>query len=180
MRFVFLVTALAATTVQAAAGEFGKNADRPEVRLGGGIYDAGILSNSLSSDVVVNGEVLLPSPSWLEAIGSPRPYVGMDAGLSSDAVHFLYAGLNWDYHLTQRLYLSASLGGAVHTADSLVRSSSQQALGSRVLFHVGAAVGYDFTPNFTGQVYANHFSNAGLASPNDGQDSAGIRFGYRF
>jgi hypothetical protein len=29
-------------------------------------------------------------------------------------------------------------------------------------------------------VYMNHFSNAGLAKPNDGHESTGFRMGYRF
>lgn len=174
MRIASLVVAVALSTSSAGAGEFGKNSDRLEARIGGGIYGVDFIGRSHLSTGVINGELLLPSPGWLDVIGSPRPYVGADAGLDSDAVHFFYAGLNWDYHLTQRLYLSASLGGAVHTADTLSR------LGSRALFHVGAAVGVDFTPNLTGQVYFNHFSNAGLASENSGHDSAGIRLGYRF
>jgi lipid A 3-O-deacylase len=173
--------ALAMFSVPALAGGFGTNADRIEARIGAAFYDTGLLTRPVRiSGGAVNGEFLFTSPDFLDIIGSPRPYIGTDIGFATDPIHFFYAGLNWDYHFTQRFYVSGSVGGAIHTAANLVNPPTQRALGSRVLFHLGAAIGFDFTPNLTGQIYTNHFSNAGLASPNEGHDSSGIRFGYRF
>jgi len=181
MRIPATVVALAFLGSHSLAGELGRNADRIEARLGAAFYDTGLLTRPVTSGgAVVNGELLFASPGFLDAIGSPRPYVGVDIGLADDPVHFFYAGLNWDYHLTHQLYVSGSVGGAVHTASDLFNPPTQRALGSRALFHLGAAIGFDFTPNLTGQVYTNHFSNAYLASPNEGHDSSGVRLGYRF
>jgi lipid A 3-O-deacylase len=181
MRFLALIIALLFLPGHVHAGEFGRNSDRMEARLGGALYDTGLLTRPVRiSGAAINGEFLFASPHILDLIGSPRPYFGVDVGIAANPIHFVYAGLTWDYHFTSRFYISGSVGGAIHTAANFVNPPTQRALGSRMLFHVGAAVGYDFTPNLTGQIYTNHFSNAGLASPNEGHDSSGIRFGYRF
>lgn len=159
---------------------FGSYADRMEIRFGGMLYDRGLFSPDEYSGAVVNGEFLFRSPGFLDVIGSPRPYVGFDAAIADDPIHFFYAGLNWDYNLTHRLYLSGSVGGAITTADNLENPTTYKALGSRVLFHLGFAIGFDVTDNLTAQIYADHFSNAGLGDPNDGAESTGIRIGYRF
>jgi lipid A 3-O-deacylase len=181
MRFPVAIITVAVLGGPALGGEFGKNADRIEARFGAAFYDTGFLTRPVRiSGGAANGEMLFSSPDFLDAIGSPRPYVGVDIGIATDPIHFFYAGLNWDYHFTQRFYVSGSVGGAIHTAADLVNPPTQRALGSRLLFHLGAAIGYDFTPNLTGQIYTNHFSNAGLDNTNEGHDSSGVRFGYRF
>jgi outer membrane scaffolding protein for murein synthesis (MipA/OmpV family) len=116
----------------------------------------------------------------LSAIGAPRPYVGFDAAIADDGIHFAYAGLNWDYNLTNRLYLSASVGGAVTTASNLKDPDDYKALGCRALFHLGLGLGYDLTDTVTVMAYADHFSNANLCEPNEGAESMGARVGLRF
>ncbi len=181
MRFPVSIFALALFAAPATAGEFGRNADYVEMRIGTAFYDTGLLTRPVTiNGGALNGELLFASPEFLDGIGSPRPYVGTDIGLTAKPIHFFYAGLNWDYHFTPKFYASGSLGGAIHTQSNLVNPVSQRALGSRVLFHFGLALGYDFTPQLTGQIYTNHFSNAWLASPNEGHDASGIRLGYRF
>lgn len=167
----------------APAGEqpiFGRNADKWEIRGGLLSYDTGAFSHQDYSGVVLNGEVVFPSPHFLSVIGSPRPYIGASIAAVDDPVHFFYAGLNWDAYLTDRIYLSTSVGGSINTAENLENPVGYKALGSNVLFHLGAAIGYDITPNTTVQLYADHFSNAGLAEPNNGQESVGVRIGQRF
>ncbi|MEF2073807.1 acyloxyacyl hydrolase [Consotaella aegiceratis] len=162
-------------------GVVGKNADRWEARLGIASYDTGVFSHKAFDGVVVNGEILAPSPDFLYGLGSPRPYVGFDAAIADDPVHFFYTGLNWETYFTDRLYLSNSLGGAIHTADKLEHPDGDyKALGCRALFHLGIGVGYDLTRDVTAQLYADHFSNADLCDKNNGAESAGIRVGYRF
>lgn len=161
-------------------GETGPYADRYEARIGVMAYDRGAFSTDDFSGTVINGEFLFKSPEFLSAIGSPRPYLGFDAAIADDPIHFAYAGLSWDMALTSRLYLSASLGGAVTTADNLEDPTAYKALGSRALFHVALGMGFDITRDLTLQLYADHFSNAGLTEPNNGAEAAGVRLGYRF
>lgn len=162
------------------AGDIGKHSDKAEIRLGAGLYDTGLATNHTQDGPSFNGEFLLPSPDILSGIGSPRPYVGVDFSNVDDAISVGYAGLTWDYHVTPALYVSGSIGGAVNNAKNLKHSPNTRSLGSNFGFHVGAAVGYDFTEALTAQVYLNHFSNAGLAKPNEGHETTGVRLGYRF
>ncbi|MCQ8782407.1 acyloxyacyl hydrolase [Mangrovibrevibacter kandeliae] len=161
-------------------GEIGKNADFWEIRMGIAAYDTGFFSTHETDGATINGELVFPSPDFLYAIGSPRPYIGFDAGIADHPIHFFYAGLNWETYFTDRIYLSNSLGGSINTAKNLDDPKDYKALGCNVLFHLGIGVGYDFTRNFTGQLYADHFSNANTCDHNAGQESAGLRFGYRF
>ncbi|WP_274424709.1 acyloxyacyl hydrolase [Chelativorans sp. YIM 93263] len=158
----------------------GIHSDHYELRLGVLAYDRGPFTTDQFSGIVVNGEFLFKSPEFLSAIGSPRPYIGTDIAIADDAFHFAYAGLNWDFRLTDRFYLSTSLGGAVTTADNLKDPTGYKALGCRALFHLGAALGYDVNDRWTVQAYADHFSNGQLCEPNAGAEAAGVRIGYRF
>lgn len=161
--------------------DIGKYSDRYEARFGVMSYDTGLFTSKLYDGAVINGEILFPSPDFLSAIGSPRPHIGFDFAAVDDPIHFLYAGLTWDTHLTERVYLTASVGGALTTADNLDnRNDGYKALGCNTLFHLGAGIGYDITKSTSIQLYADHFSNANLCSPNNGAEAAGIRFGYRF
>jgi len=143
-------------------------------------YDTGPLTKHQYGGSSVNAEVVLPSPDVLSGIGSPRPYVGVDVSGVENAISVGYAGLTWDYHVTATLYVSGSLGGAINSAKELKHSRHTRSLGSNFGFHVGAAVGYDFSEDVTAQVYVNHFSNAYLARPNDGHETTGLRIGLRF
>jgi hypothetical protein len=173
-------TASAQDVLPARFGEVGRYADRYEARFGVMAYDRGAFTTDEYSGTVINGEFLFKSPDFLSQIGAPRPYVGFDAAIADDAIHFAYAGLNWDFSLTERLYLTTSFGGAITTADNLENPTSYKALGCRAMFHVGLGLGFDITPDLTAQLYADHFSNANLCSPNEGAEATGIRLGYRF
>jgi hypothetical protein len=161
-------------------GLIGKYSNKFELRLGVAAYDTGIFSTHDFSGAVVNGELLFPSPDFLYAIGSPRPVIGVDIATAPGAIHFAYAALNWDAHFTDRLYATWSVGGAVTSATDLHHSTSYKNLGCKVLFHLGAGLGYDLSEHASVELYADHFSNADLCKPNNGAESAGVRFAYRF
>lgn len=161
-------------------GLIGKYSNRYELRLGVAAYDTGIFTTHNFDGAVLNAELLFPSPGFLYSLGSPRPVIGVDIATASNAIHFAYLGLNWDAHFTDRLYATASLGGAVTSANDLNHSTRYKNLGCKVLFHLGAGVGYDLSEHASIELYADHFSNADLCKPNNGAESAGIRFGYRF
>lgn len=161
-------------------GLLGKYSDKYELRLGVAAYDMGIFSTHDFNGAVINGELLFPSPDFLAVIGSPRPVIGFDFATAPDATHFAYLDLNWDAHFTDRLYATWSLGGAINSANDLSHSTRYKNLGCRALFHLGAGLGYDISEHASVELYADHFSNADLCTPNNGAESAGIRVGYRF
>jgi hypothetical protein len=72
------------------------------------------------------------------------------------------------------------MGGAITSANDLEHSTRYKNLGCKVLFHLGAGLGYDLSEHVSVELYADHFSNADLCTPNNGAESAGIRFAYRF
>lgn len=159
----------------------GKNAKNWELRLGASAYDTGVFSSQVATGVNINGEALAPSPGFLSVIGSPRPFIGVDIAVSDYPIDVFYAGLNWEAYFTKRLYTGFSLGGAIDTKTRFVNGSGKvKDLGSHLLFHLQASVGYDLTRNVTAQVYYNHFSNAKLSPADAGLESVGARLGLRF
>ncbi len=160
---------------------YGKNAEYWEARFGGGAYDTGPGTPQHFTGGVINGEVLAPSPDFLSFIGSPRPYVGGDYAISDDEIHVVYAGLNWEAYLTQRMYLGFSGGGAWNSSQVTTSSSGvTKDLGSSTLFHLQLSAGYDVTSKLTLQFFYNHFSNANIFNSNTGLESIGGRLGLRY
>jgi len=158
----------------------GIHADFNEVRFGVMAYDRGLFSNDIYSGVVINGEMVFAAPEALRPFGAPRPYLGFDVAIADDPVHFVYGGLNWDFRLTDKLYLSGSVGGAINSAMNLENPTTYKALGCRLSFHLGAAIGFDVTEKLTVQAYTDHFSNGYICEPNNGAEASGVRIGYRF
>ena len=171
----------AAETTFLGGIEIGKHSSRWEARLGGGAFDTGPFTSSELSGAAINGELVAPSPAFLSVIGSPRPYIGADVAISDNPVHLIYAGFNWEVHLTRNVYLGFSAGGAWNSSPLTINAAGMSKnLGSSLLFHLQASAGVDITSNLTAQIFLNHFSNAGIKNPNHGLESVGARLGYRF
>ena len=68
----------------------------------------------------------------------------------------------------------------MHDGQLQLEDWDRKALGSRVLFHIPAEVGYRFDDHHNLSAYFEHMSNAYTVSPNEGMDRLGIRYGYRF
>ncbi|WP_169054141.1 acyloxyacyl hydrolase [Nitratireductor sp. XY-223] len=162
--------------------EIGKHAKDWEVRFGGGAYDTGPASPNHFSGAVINGEILLPSPDILAALGSPRPVIGADIAISDNPIHVVYTGLNWQVHLTRWLYIGFTGGGSWNSSQVTTDpvSGATKDLGSDWLFHLQASVGVDITEDILVEVFYNHYSNASLTDFNIGLESVGGRMGYRF
>ncbi|HET9904457.1 MAG TPA: acyloxyacyl hydrolase [Xanthobacteraceae bacterium] len=155
-----------------------------EVRLGAMMHGLwGPEPDSLS----INGEFILPkfsfapiAPSWQWLI--PRFHFG---GMLNTAgkTNYMYAGALWTYDLTDRLFVEGFLGGAVHDG-SLLGAPGRNALGCRVLYHLGGSIGYRFSPRWSAMVTLDHISNGtGMFSDcprNQGLNELGIRVGYSF
>ena len=165
-----------------AAGGAGNPASPvSEVRVGGLVHDP--LSPERGS-VDLSGEVLfvkpftLADPLW-NAL-SPRPAIGGTvslAGRTSEA----YAGLAWDYDVTQRMFVEGGLGGSVNDAHpGADPPAGYSALGCDASFRESASLGYRLTPNWSVIATLEHMSNAGLCPPNRGLTNFGAQVGYAF
>ena len=111
--------------------------------------------------------------------GTIRPAFGGSVNTAGDTSK-LYAGLRWQYEHTSGMFFSMGLGGAIHDGKLNLERYDRKALGSRALFHMPIEIGYRLGARSSLSVYFDHISNASLADPNEGMDTLGGRFGYRF
>jgi lipid A 3-O-deacylase len=126
----------------------------------------------------INVEALL-SPSIAFLGGSIRPAIGgsiSTVGATSDG----YIDARWQYETPSGIFFGLGLGAAVHNGQLKLEDWDRKALGSRVLFHIPAEIGYRFDEHNSLSAYFEHMSNAYTVSPNEGMDRLGVRYGYRF
>jgi hypothetical protein len=126
-----------------------------------------------------NAEVLFCRPRFRIVSGLVRANLGISLH-SRGETSKLYAGLIWEYETGWGLFLDVGLGLAVHTGELDSDDMSRKWLGSRVLFRVPLEMGYALDEHHRISILFDHVSNAGLATPNEGMDTLGIRYGYRF
>ena len=126
----------------------------------------------------LNGELIF-SPSVLFLGGTVRPVVGgswnTDHGTSK-----VYADARWESNTGLGVFFGLGVGAAVHNGVLGPTSMDHKALGSPVLFHFPAEIGYRFEGGHTLSLYFEHDSNAHLARYNEGLDDLGIRYGFKF
>jgi len=126
----------------------------------------------------INGEVIL-SPSTRLWGGTVRPAIGASynsAGGTSKA----YADARWEYQTSLGVFFDLGIGAAVHNGDLGPVSIDHKAMGSRLLFHFPAEVGYRFANGQTLSLYFEHDSNGYTQKYNEGLDDLGIRYGIKF
>ena len=162
-----------------------------EFRLGVLDHDLGLFGSQRESGLDLNMEVLFVAPEILEVIWLPRPHLGVTVNTEGDT-SFLYAGGTWDiaiildrtfgWEIWEPLLIEGVLGLALHNGELSVpgRQTSAKALGCRVLFREALSLGVRFWTHHSLSVSLDHISNAGLCDNNDGLETLGIRYGYRF
>jgi len=152
-----------------------------EIRGGVLAHDVLIVSRSPveSGSVSLNGEIAF-GPSFGVLGGKIRPVIGGSIATNSGtSLFYIDARIEWQL---DRVFFALGLGPAIHTGNLERRTFDNQrkALGSRILFHPSAEVGFQVTPDNRISVYYEHVSNAYLARPNPGLDNIGVRLAHRF
>ncbi len=110
----------------------------------------------------------------------PRPHIGGSLNLGG-ATSFAFAGLTWTVDITERVFVEASFGGAIHNGETgRVIPTDRSALGCSPLFRESASVGFRLSQNWNVMATVEHLSNAGLCHQNRGLTNIGARFGYTF
>ena len=166
-----------------------------EVKLGVLDHDIGFFGHSVENGVDVNAEVRFhqidwlsskDNAAWLNDLLAPRPDIGASINTSGNT-DFYYAGLVWTFDFAKDVFqqqdgffTDLGVGGAIQDGYTDNAPPGEKALGSRALFHLSAELGYRFDPQVSISAYYEHFSNADLAHPNPGLNSAGVRLGYKF
>jgi len=150
-----------------------------EVRGGLLAHDQGPFSSNKEDGVDINLEAIFVSPDILDVMGAPRPHFGLTANSSGDTSQ-VYAGLGWGWDFWRSWFAGFSVGGAIHDGKNTTSALDRKELGCRVLFRESIDLGYRISKRHSVMGHLSHISNAKLCSENEGLETAGIRYGYRF
>lgn len=157
-----------------------------EIRFGIQHHDLHIAGVRDEKGVDINLELLFRRPGFIfdsniaTFFFNPRPHIGAQINTAGDTSQ-AYAGVTWDYRLTEKFFFEASFGGAYHTAhlDKNV-AGQKRPLGCRVIFRESVSLGYELTEQWRAMITYDHISNANLCSENAGLSTIGARMGYKF
>jgi lipid A 3-O-deacylase len=126
----------------------------------------------------INAEALLtPSVQFLG--GHIRPAIGGSVSLSGQTSRG-YIDARWQYETRSGVFFGIGLGAAVHNGTVNPTELDRKALGSRVLFHIPIEIGYRLDRHNSVSLYFDHMSNGYTQTYNEGFDSLGLRYGYKF
>ena len=151
-----------------------------EVRAGFLIHDAGVFGRRQEKSEDVDLELLFVSPDSFDFMWSPRPIVGVHINDGHDT-NQLFAGLVWEWWFWKPLYVDFSFGLSVHDGAIDTEELGRKSLGSRVLFREALELGWNFYGGHDIGVMLDHVSHGNiLGSRNEGLDTLGVHYGYRF
>ncbi len=167
-----------------------------ELKIGALAHDVPLTANSkepLGPDL--NLEVVF-GPSLDFLFGTIRPALGATvnfAGYTSKA----YLDVRWQVECCWGAFFALGIGAAIHNGEedslanwksltgpalqaALATAENHKQLGSMVLFHPTFEWGYRLNESSSLSIFYEHISNANTAAKNEGLDSLGLRYGYRF
>ncbi len=152
-----------------------------EIRFGILNHDVDNLWSNFSeeSGTDFNGEIIFSRPVFPLFTGVVRPNLGISINDSGNTSK-IYAGFLWEREFASDFFLNLGIGLAVHDGETETLEENKKQLGLRVLLRFPIEVGYSFTPNHRLSIAFDHISNGYLVSPNEGLDTLGVRYGYRF
>jgi lipid A 3-O-deacylase len=151
-----------------------------EIKLGALNHDTtGLWSgfNVERSGVDANFEVLF-LPLARTFGGYLRPAIGTTLNFDGNTSK-AYTDLRWEIEAPSGVFFALGMGAAIHNGELGSDDPDRKALGSRVLFHPSAELGYRFDGVHSVSIFADHISNGFTRRDNDGMDTIGIRFGRR-
>ena len=112
---------------------------------------------------------------------SATAYPTVGAGLNTRGdTSKLYGGFLLQWEPASSFFFSTGLGLALHDGKRDTDSAERKSLGSPVLFRIPIEIGYVVNRCHRIILAFDHMSNAYLASPNEGMDTLGLFYGYRF
>ena len=92
----------------------------------------------------------------------------------------LYGGFLLCWRQLAPFAVATGFGLTVHDGERESDAVDRKSLGSRVLFRIPIQIGYALGTHHRLTIAFDHVSNAYLVSPNDGMDTLGVFYGYRF
>ncbi len=179
-RTIAALLALALSSAAATADEVSVADWLYEVKGGVLYHDADDMWSGFSREegVDVNLEVVF-APTLEVLWGGVRPALGGSLNTSGDTSK-VYLDARYEYAFEFGTYFNFGVGGAWHNGETELVDNDRKALGSHFLFHIPVEIGHRFDGHHGISVYFDHVSNAYLADENEGMDTIGVRYGYRF
>jgi Lipid A 3-O-deacylase (PagL). len=114
----------------------------------------------------------------LDFVLSPRLHAGAVVSTAGET-SYVYAGLTWDFAITDSLFIETAFGGALNNGVDGERGRIE--MGCVATFRSAAGVGYRFDDSWSIIAGVEHLSHAGLCGDdNEGLTNVGVRVGYRF
>ncbi len=151
-----------------------------DIRMGILAHDVPMWSLSRKeSGVDFNTEFIFSWPNYSLFFGIIHSNLGITLNAQGDTSK-IYSGFLWEYTWQSGIFLDFGLGLALHDGELETNNDGKKALGSRVLFRIPIEIGLLFAEHHGLSIMFDHISNAYLAEPNEGLDTIGIRYTYRF
>ena len=157
-----------------------------EVKTGIASHDVGVLGRKKEDGLDSSFEILFREINYnLLWLGTPRPHIGANINMGGDTSQ-AYAGVTWNYKLPKKMFFNFSWGLSYHNGDKKHSATNvitdKKELGSSLLFREAAEVGWNFYGKDSISIRLDHISNANLwgEETNEGLDTLGIFYGYRF
>jgi hypothetical protein len=148
----------------------------------GGIlaHDVTLWSRSRAEGGVdFNAEVGFKFPDYDILKGKLNSNLGVSLNHQGDTSK-AYGGLFWEHVWKSGMFFNFGLGLAVHNGQLESDDRNVKELGSRFLFRIPIEIGVYVTRHHGMSIMFDHVSNGYLASPNEGLDTIGLRYSYRF
>jgi lipid A 3-O-deacylase len=127
----------------------------------------------------MNAEVVFNRPSVSVLSGRILPNIGASVNNQKDTSK-VYAGVLWEFLFGSGFFANTGVGLAVHDGDIGSMSENSKQLGSRFLFRVPFEFGISLGDRHRLSIMFDHISNGYLATPNEGLDTIGLRYGFQF
>ena len=151
-----------------------------EIRVGILAHDVPIWSLSRKeSGVDFNAEFIFRWPNYSVLSGIVHSNLGVTLNNQGDTSK-IYSGFLWEYIWQSGIFLDLGLGLAAHDGELETSDDDKKELGSRILFRIPVEIGLLFAKHHGVSIMFAHVSNAYLADPNEGLDTIGLRYAYRF
>ena len=117
---------------------------------------------------------------WGHAFGGAvRPALGATLNFQHNTSK-AYADVRWELRSAAGLFGALGIGAAFHNGQLGDTDPARKALGSSVLFHPSAELGYRFEGSNSVSLFADHISNGFSRRTNAGMDTIGLRLGHQF
>ena len=157
-----------------------------EIKTGIAAHDVGVFGRQKEDGLDSSFEFLFRKINYnLFWLGTPRPHIGANINMGDDTSQ-AYTGLTWTYKLPKRMFFNFSWGLSYHNGDTIHSANNvktdKKELGSSLLFREAVELGWNFYGKDSISLRLDHISNAGLwgEDANEGLDTFGIFYGYRF